>query len=81
MIDNHAKFAPREWVATHMTCQQATQLLSKVIGQTAAARGEPWTGQLATKVNALDYMDYWDPEDWYRFAPDYDFLCSALRAD
>jgi glycosyltransferase involved in cell wall biosynthesis len=80
MTENYRQFAPREWVAANMTCQRATEILSGVIARTAAARGEPWTGGLAVKVNKLHNMDYWEPEDAGRFGPDYQFLRSAIRA-
>jgi hypothetical protein len=80
MTENYRQFTPREWVAANMTCQRATEILSSVIARTAAARGEPWTGGLAVKVNKLHNMDYWEPEDARRFEPDYQFLRSAIRA-
>jgi glycosyltransferase involved in cell wall biosynthesis len=79
MIERAPTFTPRQWVAEHMSAQRATEILSEVIGSTAAARGELWRGGLAVKVNKLHGMEYWDPRDQHRFADDYDFLLSAQR--
>jgi glycosyltransferase involved in cell wall biosynthesis len=79
MIATYDRFRPREWVLKNMSCQRATEILSQAIGETMAARGEPWSGQLAVKVNTLNGLRYWDPEDARRFEPDYEFLRSAVR--
>ena len=78
MIENYRQFRPREWVMANMTCQTATGLLSEAIRNTAIARGEPWTTDLAVKVNKL-HMGYWDERDVKRFEPDYAFLKSMIR--
>lgn len=80
MIDHASEFAPRQWVSAHMSCQRATEILSAAIGNTAAARSEPWSGGLAVKVNKLHAMVYWDPWEAQRFEPDYAFLRSTIRA-
>lgn len=79
MVEHHDRFAPREWVTAHMTCQRAAEILSDAIGKAAAARGEPWSGGVAAKVNKLHGVEYWDPADARRFEPDYAFLRSAVR--
>ena len=79
MIENHASFSPREWVSAHMTCHQATNLLDRTIAGTASSKGEPWTSELAVKVNRLHNMEYWNKEDEQRFAADYEFVRNAAR--
>jgi glycosyltransferase involved in cell wall biosynthesis len=79
MLDTHAEYAPRDWAMANMSCQRATGLLEESIGQVARAAGEPWTGEVAVKLNGLDSVSYWDDGSLQRFAPDYDFLRSAVR--
>jgi glycosyltransferase involved in cell wall biosynthesis len=78
MVQNHQQFAPRKWVLSHMSCQRATDILSKTIGRVAIARGEPWTDGLAVKLNHLHGMTYWNTDDSERFEQDYAFLRSML---
>jgi glycosyltransferase involved in cell wall biosynthesis len=79
MIDQHEQFTPRDWVSAHMSCERSTQILADVIGRTAAERGEPWTGNLAVKVNKLHGMEYWDPQKAKQFEGDYEFLRATVR--
>jgi glycosyltransferase involved in cell wall biosynthesis len=72
---------PRAWVLDHMSPQRATAVIDESIGAYARAHGEPWTeGRIAVKVTSLNAMAYWDEDDRERFAPDYAFLRSTLRA-
>jgi len=79
IIGNAHRLSPREWVLANMSCQRSTAVLSEYIGKTAVSRGEPWKGGLAVKVNKLDAMEYWNPQDYHGFEEDYRFLRSTLR--
>jgi glycosyltransferase involved in cell wall biosynthesis len=79
MIANYRRFSPREWVMRHMSCQTATEILTKSIRETAVKSGEVWTRDLSVKVNRLHDMGYWDEKARHRFEPDYQFLTSVIR--
>ena len=78
-IRDYARFSPRSWVAANMTCQRATALLEEVIAARARALGEPWSGGITVKTNALHTMEYWNLEERDRFAADYAYLRQTLR--
>ncbi len=79
MVDQHARYSPREWVMEHMSCFQTTKRLNSVIKETALARGEAWTTDIVVKINTLDRVNYWDPNDERRFLADADFIRSCAR--
>jgi hypothetical protein len=70
---------PRAWVLSNMSCQAATEVLTKTIRPVALALGEAWTTDPVVKVGALNRMAYWDERDRQRFAGDYAFLAAARR--
>jgi GT2 family glycosyltransferase/glycosyltransferase involved in cell wall biosynthesis len=78
-IRDYDRFAPRDWVAANMTCQRATARLEEAIAARAKALGEPWSGGIAVKTNALHTMEYWNVEERDRFAADYAYLRQTLR--
>ena len=80
LIADHHRYAPREWVMAHMSCQKATTILNDAIRRRTAAMGERWTTDLAVKTVRVNTQDYWDPEDRRRFAPDFAFLESQIRS-
>ena len=71
MIDNYQRFKPREWVLGHMSCLQATSLLSDAIRRVAVSNGEHWTTDLVVKNVHLNRMKYWNSSDDDRFEQDY----------
>jgi glycosyltransferase involved in cell wall biosynthesis len=79
MLENHARFNPRDWVMENMSCQRATAILSAKIKEVATKVGEPWTEDLTPKVNWLQGMGYWNPEDEGRFAEDIAYLTTTYR--
>jgi glycosyltransferase involved in cell wall biosynthesis len=79
MVENHDKFAARQWAMENMSCQKATEILEKNIRARALQDGENWTEGLAVKTNKMNSMEYWNPENFQKFAHDYDFLRSAIR--
>ena len=79
MVENHDKFAARQWAMENMSCQKATEILEKNIRARALQDGENWTEGLAVKTNKMNSMEYWNPENFQKFADDYDFLRSAIR--
>jgi glycosyltransferase involved in cell wall biosynthesis len=79
MLENHARFNPRDWVMENMSCQRATAILSAKIKEVATKAGEPWTEDLTPKVNWLQGMGYWNPEDEGRFAEDIAYLTTTYR--
>jgi glycosyltransferase involved in cell wall biosynthesis len=76
MVERHADFSPRAWVAANMSCQRAAVLLSDCIGDMCRRTNEPWSGGVAVKVNGLSAQEYWEPGDRERFEPDYRYLMS-----
>src|SRR5262245_14643064 len=79
MIETYQTFATQQWVHANMTCHKAAQILDNAIGSVAARNNEAWTTGVATKVNKLHGMEYWNPADGKRFQEDYEFLHSAMR--
>jgi glycosyltransferase involved in cell wall biosynthesis len=78
MLESYTSYAPREWAMANMSCERATGILADAIGSVARRTGEPFTGDLAVKLNGLDNMYYWDTAaSDHRFAADYAFLQSA----
>lgn len=77
--ENYKRFSPRTWALEHMSCQNATNILTESIGCVAKILGEKWEGSLVTKVNELHGMRYWNPEDQGKFAKDYEFLTTCIR--
>jgi glycosyltransferase involved in cell wall biosynthesis len=81
MVKAHERYDPRSWILESMSPQVATRHVDEAIARHAAQVGEKWTtGRLAVKVTSLDSMTYWDETERARFAPDHDFVRSALRA-
>ena len=78
MTENYGRFATRDWVMQHMSCQRSAKTLGDSIRQTVCATGEDWTEDLAVKVSYLDKMRYWNDSDVERFAPDFQALRSSL---
>src|SRR5262249_40002323 len=79
MIERYGDFSPREWVLNNMSCHKGTEVLGRVIKDTALSLGEVWTRDLAVKTSELNGQRYWDPADKERFADDYKFLREAVR--
>ncbi len=79
MTENHDRFAPRDWVMAHMTCQHATSILNDAVRQASFDCGERWTEDLAVKTSGLNGLKYWLAEDQKRFEPDYAFLRSTIQ--
>jgi hypothetical protein len=77
-IRDYDRYSPREWVSANMSCQRATVLLEKTIGDREGALGEPWSGGLAVKTNSLQMMEYWNREERGRLAADCAFLRTTL---
>jgi len=80
VMANRARYSPREWVLNNMTCQKAVTILEGRLQECARAVGEPWTSGIVARTSALDTQQYWDPADRARFAADYQFLESTIRA-
>jgi glycosyltransferase involved in cell wall biosynthesis len=81
MVKVPERYDPRSWILESMSPQVATRHVDEAIARHAARVGEKWTtGRLAVKVTSLDSMAYWDETERTRFAPDHDFVRSALRA-
>jgi glycosyltransferase involved in cell wall biosynthesis len=81
VIERYQAFSPREWVFREMSCQRATEILSRMIRDVAVQRGETWTEELVVKVNGLHGMEYWSAPDEQRFVEDYEFLASTVRKE
>ena len=79
MADNREKFSPRAWVEANMSCQRATDMLTRTIESSMAKVGEPWSGRLAVKVNGLHGMQYWEPQEKETFVRDYSYLASCIQ--
>jgi glycosyltransferase involved in cell wall biosynthesis len=79
MIDNYRSFSPRDWVLKHMSCEVATAILSESIKTVACSSGQNWTEDIVAKVNGLDGMQYWNPEEKRKFDEDYSYLGSCVR--
>lgn len=79
MLDDRARFAPRDWAMAHMSCQLGTRVLENAIRATAASLGGDWTEGLAVKTVTLNCQKYWNEGDRSRFAADYAFLESTIQ--
>ena len=79
VIDTRARFSPREWVLSNMTCVHATQALQRSLQDARKANGEPWHEDLVLKASSLDTQRYYHPQDAQRFEADYRFLEEHIR--
>jgi hypothetical protein len=48
---DYAKFRPREWMLSNISCLRTTEKLNNVIKSIALRNGEEWTEDLRIKVN------------------------------
>jgi len=79
LVETHGRYAPRDWVMSHMTCQRGTDIMEQTVRDVALARGESWRRGPVVRVCHLNTNRYWDEEDRRRFDPDYDVLRALIR--
>lgn len=53
-IEHPNGFAPRAWGMEHCSYARSTRLLNEKLKEVALAKGEPWTTDIAAKVNCSD---------------------------
>ena len=78
VLDNPDRYHARAWAERNTGYRNSTVALSAALRQRAAARGLPWTEDLAEKINAPDML-YANSLDVERFADEYDSLLPFLR--
>ena len=78
MIDHYQSFSPREWISSRMTPECSAVVLNDAIKEKAIRDGERWTTDAVPKLNSLDGLAYYYPEDRKKFDDDYHFLESML---
>jgi glycosyltransferase involved in cell wall biosynthesis len=78
LIENYARYSPRDWVLANMSCLKTAARLNETIKAKAKQFGENWTTDIVPKVNELNCVRYYHASDEQRFAKDYDFLRSCL---
>lgn len=69
MLENYQDFSPREYVLQNHTCFLGTQILEDSINKHYAGEGQRING-LAIKINLLDCMTYFNPEQKDMFKSD-----------
>lgn len=70
MVENHAKFAPREWASQNVGCMNATGRLNDLLRDRARSRGEVWTRDIVPKVNRPN-LRYGSERDRLELEPGY----------
>jgi hypothetical protein len=74
------EFSPRAWAMEHTGYARSTRILNDKLKELSLARGEPWTTDIAAKVNRPDLCYKFD-QDAERFRPTLDHLAQFLRPD
>ena len=78
LVESYQTYKPRQYVLEHRNCEMATQIMQAAIKPRELANGREWTRDLEVKVNGLDRMWYFNPEDAEKFEPDNDRLRSLV---
>ena len=78
VLDAPGEYHARAWAERNTGYRNSTVALTALLRRRAAARGLPWTEDLAEKINAPDML-YANPRDVERFAGEYDSLVPFLR--
>lgn len=73
------RFSPRAWAMENCHFARSTRILNNKLKEMAAKRGEPWTSDIATKVNRPDPV-YRFEADAVRLQPTLDHLAKFIRA-
>lgn len=79
MVESYDEFEPRQWVLANMSCEVATEIMSRQIREFVTARGERWTRDIAVRNVFLGQMRYSRAEESSQFDADYSYLVSNCR--
>jgi glycosyltransferase involved in cell wall biosynthesis len=74
------QFSPRAWAMEHTGYARSTRILNDRLKECSLARGEPWTKDIATKVNRPS-LCYKFEQDAERLRSTLDHLAQFLRPD
>jgi glycosyltransferase involved in cell wall biosynthesis len=78
VLDGPKQFSPRAWAMEHTGYARSTRILNDKLKGLSFAQGEPWTTDIAAKVNRPD-LCYKLDQDAERFRPTLDHLAQFLR--
>jgi glycosyltransferase involved in cell wall biosynthesis len=78
VLTGGARFSPRAWALEHTGYARSTRILNEKLKELSLARGEPWTTDIAPKVNRPDPC-YKVDQDAARLRRTLDHLAQFLR--
>jgi hypothetical protein len=78
VLNRANQFSPRAWAMEHTGYARSTRILNEKLKELSLARGEPWTTDIAAKVNRPDLCYKFD-QDAERLRPTLDHLAQFLH--
>jgi len=80
VLDRIEQFSPRAWAMEHTGYARSARILNDKLKELSLSQGEPWTTDIAAKVNRPD-LCYKLDQDAERLRPTLDHLAQFLRSD
>jgi hypothetical protein len=80
VLQHRERFSPRAWAMEHTGYARSTRILNDKLKELSLGQGEPWTTDIAAKVNRPE-LCYKLDQDAERLRPTLDHLAQLLRPD
>ena len=78
MLDDTAKYHPRQWAVDNISCLRSTEVLNEHIKRSVLRRGGQWTEDIVVRSNSPD-LRYYHQSDILKFAEYNDMLRKFLK--